>query len=339
MRVCPKTGRVIDEPRDSSRWPLVLIPLVGLISLIWFLIRVVPKPSRATYPCQRVAGSAASGFIFWLIGMIGAALALRKSRIHFAHARVMAGVVLFVVGVGIAWFSLSGSEDFPAYAGTPANQPFGVAKGIFPGRVVWVHDPIATYWPEGYSSPTEHWYDNTHTNQAEVDKMMSQSIQNLSGSTTDAEAWGKLFHYYNQQHNKGDVGYQAGEKIMIKLNLVTCDAHFSGINSTTYEKAPNTVNNTDVAPQMVVALLHQLVDVAGVAQENISVGDPTCLWPNAYYNIIHAKYPNVHYVDNSGGSGRNARHAKQVPAIHRRSLSKSSASPLPGRLAATARSR
>jgi len=32
------------------RW---LLPVVGLFSLIWFLIRVIPKPSRATYPCQR----------------------------------------------------------------------------------------------------------------------------------------------------------------------------------------------------------------------------------------------------------------------------------------------
>jgi hypothetical protein len=27
----------------------------GLLALAWFLIRVLPKPSRATYPCQRAA--------------------------------------------------------------------------------------------------------------------------------------------------------------------------------------------------------------------------------------------------------------------------------------------
>src|SRR3974390_173415 len=28
---------------------------MGLFSLLWFLVRVIPKPSRAAYPCQRVA--------------------------------------------------------------------------------------------------------------------------------------------------------------------------------------------------------------------------------------------------------------------------------------------
>ncbi|MDH4239188.1 MAG: hypothetical protein OEW48_06465, partial [Phycisphaerae bacterium] len=50
-------------------WLIWLFPVVGLVSLIWFLIRVVPKPSRATYPCQRAAFPLASGFIIWLFGL------------------------------------------------------------------------------------------------------------------------------------------------------------------------------------------------------------------------------------------------------------------------------
>lgn len=28
----------------------IIIILIGLFSLVWFLVRVIPKPSRATYP-------------------------------------------------------------------------------------------------------------------------------------------------------------------------------------------------------------------------------------------------------------------------------------------------
>jgi hypothetical protein len=37
--------------------------LAGLASLVWFLVRVIPKPSRAFYPCQRAAAPLASGFV------------------------------------------------------------------------------------------------------------------------------------------------------------------------------------------------------------------------------------------------------------------------------------
>ena len=35
-----------------------------------------------------------------------------------------------------------------------SNDPIGVAQGVHPGRVVWIHDPNATDWA-GYSSPEE----------------------------------------------------------------------------------------------------------------------------------------------------------------------------------------
>jgi len=40
-----------------------LAAVMGLGSLAWFLVRVIPKPSRAAYPCQRAAAPLASGFI------------------------------------------------------------------------------------------------------------------------------------------------------------------------------------------------------------------------------------------------------------------------------------
>ena len=45
----------------------IFLPIVGLVALIWFLVRVIPKPSRLLYPCQRVATPIATGFIAWVI--------------------------------------------------------------------------------------------------------------------------------------------------------------------------------------------------------------------------------------------------------------------------------
>ena len=38
--------------KQRHRWVRWTLPITGLAALIWFLIRVVPKPSRAAYPCQ-----------------------------------------------------------------------------------------------------------------------------------------------------------------------------------------------------------------------------------------------------------------------------------------------
>jgi uncharacterized BrkB/YihY/UPF0761 family membrane protein len=38
----------------------VILFFLGLAALIWFLIRVIPKPSRAAYPCMQAA------FVFML---------------------------------------------------------------------------------------------------------------------------------------------------------------------------------------------------------------------------------------------------------------------------------
>jgi hypothetical protein len=55
MRVCPRSGSPFrGNGVSGKRW---FLACSGLASLIWFLVRVVPKPSRASYPCQRAAAS------------------------------------------------------------------------------------------------------------------------------------------------------------------------------------------------------------------------------------------------------------------------------------------
>jgi hypothetical protein len=136
---------LVERLRQS--WLFWLVPVLGLFSLVWFLIRVIPKPSRATYPCQRLAMPLASGFVAWLIGLAGSVVAFRKakgllrqSRLPLAIACLAAALVFGVVALtNMPEKSLTAAEQ-------PGLSPIGQGKGIHPGRVVWVHDPEAANW-------------------------------------------------------------------------------------------------------------------------------------------------------------------------------------------------
>ena len=148
FRVCPKTGRIVGV-QDPRQLPLTLLPVVGFLALIWFLIRVAPKPSRAVYPCQRVAAPLAGSFVLWLVGIAGASLAFRQARAKLRQARyATAGLALLVAVVGVAWAVLGQGQPVQAvpvaYTPHPANAPIGAAKGLMPGRVAWIHDPQVT---------------------------------------------------------------------------------------------------------------------------------------------------------------------------------------------------
>ncbi len=53
-----------------------------------------------------------------------------------------------------------------------------------------------------------------------------------------------------------------------------------------------------------IALLDQLVNVVGVAQPDITIGDSDGLWVNDLYNPVHSAFPNVKYLDARGTLGR-----------------------------------
>ena len=54
--------------------------ILGLTALMWFLLRVIPKPSRAAYPCQRAAFPVASAFVLWLCGSVAGIFSLAVLR-------------------------------------------------------------------------------------------------------------------------------------------------------------------------------------------------------------------------------------------------------------------
>jgi gluconolactonase len=295
---------------SKSRWVKWILPLTGLVSLIWFLIRVIPKPSRALYPCQRVAFPMASGFVAWLLGLGVSAAIFRKARLNLSRRRYLVGMTFLVLSIGAIWITLNATSENSAIAEPqPSNEPIGVAKGIHPGRVVWVYDPQATNWEgPGHGHPWE----AEHTNPQEVQKMMSQSVRALTGAATDAEAWDKVFRYFNKAHGKGDVGYKPGEKIVVKVNFVGFIFTAGGVDADTY-KLGRTIDYMSTSPQLLVALVRQLVNNAGVKAADISICDSLAYFANEYYDIIHKEFPDVRCMDHGGKFGRIKMKRSSVP--------------------------
>ena len=316
QRVCPVTGRLLEPPRER-RWLSWIGSAMGLVSLFWFLVRVIPKPSRAAYPCQRIAFPLAASFVTWTLAILGSAFAWRKRFTHMVSpwkALIWTTAAVVFAGLAIALVPM-----FHAIAGTnPPHDPLGTARGIFPGRVAWVYAPQATSWA-GFTSP-EPWWQTNHTDLAVVEEMMSKVVRSTGGGNSDAAAWDAIFKYFNQNHGKGARGYQAGEKIAIKINLTTCNARggtYYVNTSTTYEKqthgTDHWMNTIDNSPQMLLALLRHLVYTVGVAQTNISLGDPTGNFPQYMWNMLHPEFPQVGYFDNFGGKGRIRTQFSTVP--------------------------
>ena len=211
-------GRAAVTGRPHS-W---VLPLLGFFSLLWFLLRVVPKPSRAAYPCQRAAFPIASGFVVWVLGLATSFVVFRRAgrrlrRARYASAALsLAGAALVLVGgVILAPTPLATTDEAPFVPHEEVNQPMGTPRGMHPGRVVWVHNPDATGW----DGNTGYWWEEGNTVQAEVSDMMSQALQTLTGAATDQAAWQALFSDFNASRGRGETGYQSGEKIAVKLNL------------------------------------------------------------------------------------------------------------------------
>jgi hypothetical protein len=291
--------------QKMTSWKGIWFHAAGIIAIIWFLIRVVPAPQRARYPCQQVAISISLGYIaFWGILFTGLVIWLRNVKTKFAKTipTVFAGfVVLFTITGAVFATNYFQGEQPAATSWDPIpKEPMGVGTGVSPGRVVWVWNPNATEEElEGY------WWEQQNNNQDVIDQMFSIGVQEFTGTSTDFEAWNAIFSYFNEVHGNGDIGYQPGEKIAIKMNLNNA---LGGVG----DPYPKEDNDRDASPYVVKALLHQLVNVVGVAQQDITVFDASrpitnCLYNRIYYENYPAdplveEFSQIHYVDSFGGA-------------------------------------
>lgn len=303
LQFCPRSGRFLGfkTPRGFA---MVMAPIIGLLALAWIIFRVATKPSRIAYPCVRAAMPLASSFMGYLL-FVGASLGL------WARAKKRQTIPAMVLTAALAFMGLFVSYTFvndPASAverqlptlHLNVNQPIGTAVGIYPGRVVWVHRPEATNENCSPASVGHEWYRTENNNQPVVDTMVSTAIRRLTGTSSDSSAWNAIFRFHNSTRGKGAIGYTPGEKVFIKANATSS---WSGQFNTTDLSARTGVMYyavSETSPAIVLSVLRQLVNVVGVAQTDIYVGDPMKHIYKHCYDLWHAEFPGVHYLDTDG---------------------------------------
>jgi hypothetical protein len=265
--------------------------LAGLTALAWFLLRVIPKPSRATYPCQRAAFPVATAFVLWLCGSAAGIFSLAGLRQLVRRYRwaAISLCAITLAGCGL-WLvrsrAIAAAEITTRYDFEPKqrNVPLGVARGVYPGRVVWARDPKAAHWTGHIESTTDQWWMDKSTDQARVDGMLSTTLRQLTGASTDEDAWKTIFTYYNRRaRGLASTGYRAGEIVAVKVNLNNSSAQGPG----------NVVN---VSPQVGLAMIRQLVYRAHVRPADIVVYD---VQRNVYpglLNKVWGEFKDVRFV-------------------------------------------
>ena len=323
-------GNIRDWLKHHHIPPRLLFFILGIVSTIWFLIRVIPKPSRAGYPCMRVAAPFMSGMITYFLAVGGITLISRKMKRKIINVRYASATLLLLSFIGA--MAVIPSENInTVFQNNPPkmgpddgpNQPFGVAQGIFPGRVVWVWNPKATN-PDQKNNYTRHLPHNT--NQAIVSEMVQNSVKKTGGDENIKESWNAIFRYFNKKKNNRNVGYTKGEKIFIKINQTSINSYRAGQTNGYY--LPETMTQSDNAkvgktgtcetqPYVPLEIIRELVNVAGVDQKDIYIGDPMVHTYGYLCDIWRAEFPDIHIVDRSGSDfGRTLIKPTETEVLH-----------------------
>lgn len=286
--------RLKDSKLSSSKLGFIII---GIVATLWFLIRVIPKPSRATYPCMRAAAPFMSGLVIYLLSLFGGRSAFIRFKKSWSKANYATafGFLFLTIGAFALFLGYNSNLSFALNKNSvkvsdPANTPIGTAIGYYPGRVVWAYNPDATN-EKCKNTAGDYWYQNT--NVEVVDKMLDDAVMSFTNSTQVNESWDKLFRDFNIRHGKGKIGYQLGEKIVIKINT-------TNTSETQYSYGAR----MDATPEVLYAVLRQLIVEVGVKEEDITAGDPYRCFADPLWNLCHTAFPNVHYFDGYGKNGR-----------------------------------
>ena len=270
--------------KQWAKWSFIFL---GISSTLWFLIRVIPKPSRATYPCMQAASPIMSGFVLWILAVTGSAVAFKKAKSKLLQGKYLVAAIFIIIGLFSANLYFAESKANKLEIWYKPNLPLGIARGINPGRVVWGHNPKIASW----DGKTGFWWDDSFNNQSETDNLVSQTLLRLTNTQNEKKSWDALFRFYNKTAKNSDEGYKSGEKIAIKINQNNTNSHQNS-------------DEINANPQLILSLIKSLVNEAGISQENISLADPSRFITDNIYVKCHAIYPNVHYIDHVGGDGR-----------------------------------
>ena len=167
------------------------------------------------------------------------------------------------------------------------NEPIGEGRGIHPARVAWIHSPGVANW----DGKTGLWVDDRWNDQARADRMITEAVVQLTGENNAKKAWNALFRYFNKEHGRGARGYKKGETIAVKLNLNNAITHRDTIE-------------LNSSPFVTLALVRSMVHDAGIRQQDIILCEPSRAITDSIYCKIHREFPQVRFVDNIGGDGR-----------------------------------
>ena len=311
-----KPVRIRKWLEDHKIPPKTLLLIMGIVSTLWFLVRVIPKPARASYPCMRVAAPLMSGMLIYLLSIGGATLAFRRARTGILNGRYLLSGVFILCMAALMLISVTSSVHFLQAAATDysgpedgPNQPVGIPTGIKPGRVIWAWDPEATN--ENCLNTFEskdYFFKPENTNQDVVRKMFRSSLLELTGESTVKGSWDALFRYHNKNKHKEKRGYKNGEKIFIKINqgtsrwLLTDEDKANGYYFPEhFEPTPlrqrECYGATETGPYFVLEILRELVNECGIDQADISVGDPMTNIYGHNFDVWFAEFPEVAYLD------------------------------------------
>jgi hypothetical protein len=165
-----------------------------------------------------------------------------------------------------------------------------------------MHDPNAAMW---HGDPRRgSWLEDRFTDPVLADQMLSDALRHLTGCAADAAAWKAIFQHYNSTHGRGNIGYRAGEKLVLKPNL-NCSKRQD-------DPAPGLYNT----PQLTKALLRQLVTHAGVQEKDIVVLDASRLASDAIFRACQEEFPDVRFEDRDGSEGRFQAQPDRDVALH-----------------------
>lgn len=187
--------KLTSKPKKFRHYPLFF--LVGLSSLVWFVIRTGKKPTRFVYPCQKIAAANSLLFLSWLASVFGLQLFLKQFRKQLSWKRV--GLVIVLVGLTYTGYRFIKIK----ITNFQVSQIRGQTGSA---RVVWVHDTNATNW--NYSNT----YYGDYVDQNTVNNMTDQGLKALTGTNNITDAWKAII-----------PNYQLGQKIAIKINLNNTD--------------------------------------------------------------------------------------------------------------------
>lgn len=181
------------------------------------------------------------------------------------------------------------SGSYPYDSVFPQHEPYGEGIGAMPGRVVWVYDTDSVLWDgDGY------WWKPDNFDKKAIQDMVNDSIASLGGKETAKDGWDALFLAHNMAQEKGNTGYTAGEKIVIKANI-----NGSGVfdDDTSGETRMSYTN-----PVLLNTLLVSLVEEAGVPPSDITVYDVSRLFPDYIVELCtEGILDGVHFVDRKNG--------------------------------------